>query len=170
LLTSPCRSTNLQDTYIETIDAFAKYDNVLAYNVGNEIVIAANGTADGLPWRLTEYLSSKSKGSSALVGYAAVDAPKEWRNPFADYLSCDISGQNSGDVSTTVHFFGPLADTLLQTSLDIYGLNNYEWCGDSTFQKAWAGTNQDYADSKLAIAYVLSHWMIAPDTKHLARV
>lgn len=42
---SPTWSTNLLDLYIDTIDVFSKYDNVLAYNVGNEIVIAANGTA-----------------------------------------------------------------------------------------------------------------------------
>ena len=36
--------TNLQDLYIETIEAFSKYDNVLAYNVGNEVVTAANET------------------------------------------------------------------------------------------------------------------------------
>ena len=50
---------------------------------------------------------SKSKGSSALVGYAAVDAPSEWLDPFANYLTCDPSGGNSGD-----------------TSIDIFGLNN----------------------------------------------
>lgn len=37
-------TTNLLDLYIETIDAFSKYDNVLAYNVGNEVVITSNGT------------------------------------------------------------------------------------------------------------------------------
>ncbi len=42
---SPAWSTNLLDLYLETINAFSKYDNVLAYNVGNEVVIAANGTA-----------------------------------------------------------------------------------------------------------------------------
>ena len=41
---SPSWSTNLLDLYIGTIDAFAKYDNVLAYNVGNEVVVSANGT------------------------------------------------------------------------------------------------------------------------------
>lgn len=41
---SPAWSTNLLDLYINTIDVFSKYDNVLAYNVGNEVVIAPEGT------------------------------------------------------------------------------------------------------------------------------
>lgn len=32
------------DQYIGTIDAFSKYDNVLAYNVGNEVITAPAGT------------------------------------------------------------------------------------------------------------------------------
>jgi hypothetical protein len=36
---SPSWSTNLLNQYIATIDAFSKYDNVLAYNVGNEVVL-----------------------------------------------------------------------------------------------------------------------------------
>ena len=46
--TSPSWSTNLLDQYIATIDAFSKYDNVLAYNVGNEVVLG-NGT-DSTPY------------------------------------------------------------------------------------------------------------------------
>jgi len=42
--TSPSWSTNLLNLYIATIDAFSSYENVLAYNVGNEVVIAPNGT------------------------------------------------------------------------------------------------------------------------------
>jgi hypothetical protein len=41
---SPSWTSNLLDNYIKTIDAFSKYDNVLAYNVGNEVVVN-NGTA-----------------------------------------------------------------------------------------------------------------------------
>jgi hypothetical protein len=50
---------------------------------------------------------SKSKSLSGLVGYAAVDADSTWLDPFANYLTCDPSGNNSGD-----------------TSIDIFGLNN----------------------------------------------
>ena len=46
---SPAWTTNLQDLYINTINTFSKYDNVLAYNVGNEVVTAANET-DALPF------------------------------------------------------------------------------------------------------------------------
>jgi hypothetical protein len=41
---APSWSTNLLDLYINSIDAFANYDNVLAYNIGNEVVISPNGT------------------------------------------------------------------------------------------------------------------------------
>lgn len=41
---SPSWATNLLDEYLKTIDVFSKYDNVLAFNVGNEVVVQ-NGTA-----------------------------------------------------------------------------------------------------------------------------
>ena len=41
---APSWSTNLLDLYVTTIDSFSKYQNVLGYHVGNEVVIAANGT------------------------------------------------------------------------------------------------------------------------------
>lgn len=50
---------------------------------------------------------STSKSSSALVGYAAIDADDSWLVPFANYMSCDPSGSNNGD-----------------TALDLFGLNN----------------------------------------------
>jgi hypothetical protein len=41
---NPTWSSNLLNQYITTIDAFSKYDNVLAYNVGNEVITALNAT------------------------------------------------------------------------------------------------------------------------------
>jgi len=42
--TDPAWTSNLLNSYIETIDAFSKYDNVLVYNVGNEVVTSPNQT------------------------------------------------------------------------------------------------------------------------------
>jgi len=41
---APSWTTNLPDLYIKTIGVFSGYQNVLGYHVGNEVVIAANGT------------------------------------------------------------------------------------------------------------------------------
>lgn len=128
---APSWSTNLLNLYIASIDAFSKYDNVLAYNVGNEVVISPNGTAAAAYIKaaardIKSYLTSKS--SSALVGYAAIDGDTTWRDPLASYLSCDPSGGNSGT-----------------TAIDLYGLNNYEWCGDAT-ATAYANTNAAFAN------------------------
>lgn len=41
---SPQWGTNLLDLYITTIEVFSKYDNVLGYNVGNEVANSINTT------------------------------------------------------------------------------------------------------------------------------
>ncbi|KAJ7759742.1 Glucanosyltransferase-domain-containing protein [Mycena maculata] len=95
-------STNLLDQYIKTIDIFSKYDNVLAFDVGKGVLKAA--TRD-----IRAYLTSIK--SSALVGYADIDGASAFRDAVSDHLSCDPSGANSNS-----------------TSINIFGLNNYEWC------------------------------------------
>lgn len=40
----PAWTSNLLDLYIETIEVFSKYNNMLAYNIGNEVVTAPNET------------------------------------------------------------------------------------------------------------------------------
>jgi len=128
---SPAWTTNLLDLYIGTIDAFSKYNNVLAFNVGNEVVTMTNNTV-AAPFikaaarDVKAYL--KSKGSSALVGYASTDGSADWRDPLASYLACD-------------------ADT---DSLDIYGLNNYRWCGTSTFESSYASVEASFANLPIA--------------------
>ncbi|KAF9519802.1 carbohydrate-binding module family 43 protein [Hydnum rufescens UP504] len=124
---SPAWTINILDLYIKTIDTFAKYDNVLAYNVGNEVAISAEGTVAG-PFvkaaarDIKAYLSAHKL--TTLVGYAAVDAPDTWRLPFAEYLSCDSEGD----------------------SIDLYGLNNYEWCGSDSFASAYQNTENAFAN------------------------
>ncbi|KAF8599311.1 hypothetical protein BDV93DRAFT_497980 [Ceratobasidium sp. AG-I] len=107
---SPSWTTSLQSLYTNTIDAFAKYDNVLSYNVANEVINLPNNT-NTAPFikaaarDIKAYL--KSKGSSALVGYSTVDS-QAIRDNVVQYLTCDKE----------------------ETSVDIIGLNTYRWCGD----------------------------------------
>ncbi|GBE78403.1 1,3-beta-glucanosyltransferase gel4 [Sparassis crispa] len=132
---TPSWTTNLLDQYINTINVFSKYDNVLAYNVGNEVVIAANETSTAAFVKAAArdtraYLASVS--SSALVGYAAIDGVSDWVAPLANYLSCDPSNTNSD-----------------ATAIDIFGLNNYEWCGDAT-ASVYDNTNGEFAGYNVA--------------------
>jgi len=123
---SPAWTTNLLDLYINTIDVFMQYPNILGFNVGNEVVNSAESTSTA-PFikaaarDIKAYL--KSKNSTALVGYSSVDGDDTWKIPLASFLACDSESD----------------------SLDLYGLNNYEWCGDSNFQNAYAGLTGNYA-------------------------
>ncbi|KAI0757284.1 Glucanosyltransferase-domain-containing protein [Daedaleopsis nitida] len=127
---SPTWTTNLLDLYLGTINAFNKYDNVLAYNVGNEVIIDPEGTV-AAPFikaaarDVRAYLDSIS--SSALVGYAAIDGDDNWVLPLAQYLACDPTDSNSGS-----------------SSIDLFGLNNYEFCGDAS-PSAYSNKNGDFA-------------------------
>ncbi|KAF7352227.1 1,3-beta-glucanosyltransferase [Mycena venus] len=111
---APSWNTDLLNQYIRTIDAFSKYDNVLAFNVGNEIILP--NVTQAAPFikaaarDIKAHLTSIS--SSVLVGYTSEDGVASFRDSIADYLSCDPSGRNNGSAS-----------------IDIFGLSNYEWCG-----------------------------------------
>jgi len=123
------------DLYIETIDAFSGYNNVLGYNVGNEVVVASNDTSPATFVKaaardIKAYL--KSKSSSALVAYAAINGDATWLDPLANYLSCDPSNGNSGD-----------------TAIDLFGLNDYEWCGNAA-NTTYDNTNAQFAGYNVA--------------------
>lgn len=126
---TPTWSTNLLDEYIKTIDAFSKYNNLLAVNIGNEVITSPQTTStapfvkaaarDTKAYLSVHCLSSEaviltlqlflrtSKKLNIFVGYAAIDGDDTWIVPLADFLSCDPSGTNSGS-----------------TAIDFYGLNN----------------------------------------------
>lgn len=48
---SPSWTTNLLDEYIRTINAFNKYPNILAYNIGNEVISTPLNTHAAREWR-----------------------------------------------------------------------------------------------------------------------
>lgn len=137
---APSWSSNLLDQYLRTIDVFSQYDNVLAYNIGNEVVL-------GDSTQIAPYVKAaardtkaylKSKNYNQLVGYAAINGASTFRNTLADYLSCGSE----------------------ETSIDLYGLNDYSWCGASSFESSWAGTHSQFADYNV-VAYLSEYGCIS---------
>ncbi len=80
---SPSWSTSLFSSYLTTINAFLPYNNILAFNVGNEVVNLPSNT-NAAPFvkaaarDVKAYL--KEVGSGVLVGYASVDGDEDFRS------------------------------------------------------------------------------------------
>ena len=111
------------------MDAFHSYDNTLGFFIGNEVIALANQSL-AAPYvkaatrDLKAYRSSKGYRNIP-VGYSAADIA-ELRPMLQDYLAC---GTNASE------------------SIDMFGLNAYEWCGDSNFQTSGYATLNTYAEN-----------------------
>lgn len=103
----------LYQRYTDVIDAFANYTNVIGFFAGNEVTnnhsyTEASAFVKAAVRDSKAYI--KEKGYNKGVGYATADAA-DIRTQVADYFNC-----NSAD-----------------ESVDFYGDNVYEWCGDATY-------------------------------------
>lgn len=98
--------------FSKVLDSFHSYDNTLGFFIGNE-VIALNNQSLAAPYIKAATRDMKayrnSKGYRSIpIGYSAADI-SELRPMLQNYLAC---GTNSSE------------------SIDFFGLNAYEWCGD----------------------------------------
>lgn len=97
------------------MDAFQSYDNTIGFFIGNEVEnVAADSVASPYIKRATSDMKAyrQSKGYRNIpIGYAATDSTS-LRPMLENYLVC---GGNSSD------------------SIEFFGLNAYEWCGDKTY-------------------------------------
>lgn len=125
---APSWDVSLYTRYTEAVDALANYSNVLGFFAGNEVINAVNNT-NSAPFvkaaiRDTKaYIKSKNYRNIP-VGYAATDDAGP-RVPEAHYFAC-------GDEDERADFFG---------------VNIYEWCGDSTFEESgYAARTKDYSN------------------------
>lgn len=128
----PVWDTALQTVYLETIDAFSKYDNVLAYSVANELVTQSNLTAAATFLKAAvrdtkAYLKSTNQ-EKILITTSLIDGatgPNALRQRLANYIVC-------GDEAT---------------SIDLYGHNTYSWVEPSSLQESgWGDFVNDFAD------------------------
>ncbi|KAN0063211.1 1,3-beta-glucanosyltransferase [Thecaphora frezii] len=138
----PSWDVGLLSQYTDTIDAFAKYDNLLAVGLANEVVTQDSNT-NAAPFikaaarDIKAYLKAQ-KHDRILTSYASTDGAAgldNWRDQLAHYLTC-----GSDDVS-----------------IDLYGLNSYAWCGNSSYNgSGYATLVQEFAN--LPVAAYLSEF------------
>ena len=107
----------LYDRYTSVIDMMQKYNNVLGFFAGNEVITNSTNT-DTAPFvkaairDMKKYISDKGYRDIP-VGYSAND-DSNTRVQSADYFAC-----GDDDIKA-----------------DFYGINMYEWCGNSNFKES----------------------------------
>lgn len=106
------------DVYLQnvfaTIDAFAKYDNTLAFFSGNEVINddASTGAAPyvkAVTRDMRQYIGSRGYRKIP-VGYSAADVNSN-RLEMAQYMNCGTEDERS----------------------DFFAFNDYSWCDPSSF-------------------------------------
>lgn len=110
-----------------TIDSFAKFDNVLGFFAGNEVVNSENTTRTATYVKavvrdMKKYMKAR-KYRAIPVGYSAADVSSN-RQLIAQYMNC-----------------GDDADA----RIDMLGINDYSWCGPANFKTSgWSEKMQMY--------------------------
>ncbi|SCW03448.1 LAFE_0G10660g1_1 [Lachancea fermentati] len=117
-----------------TVDAFASYDNVLGFFAGNEVINSVNTTntatyVKAVVRDMKKYI--KARGYRQIpVGYSAADVSSN-RQLAAEYFNC-----GSDD----------------DARIDMFGVNDYSWCGQSSFQTSGYATKMKlYANYSIPI-------------------
>ncbi|EGG13017.1 glycoside hydrolase family 72 /Carbohydrate-binding module family 43 [Melampsora larici-populina 98AG31] len=122
---SPSWDVSLMEKYFRQIDNLKSFPNLLAFNIGNEIVTKEENM-NAAPFIKASVRETKAYlkrvNSSALVSYASTDGGA-YTIDLAYYLTCGEP----------------------EISLDLYGINVYRWCGDSNFQSSgYAAFNDNF--------------------------
>lgn len=114
---NPSYNTEYLQSIFATVDAFANYDNTLAFFSGNEVVNDAPSSAaapyvKAVTRDIRQYIRNR-KYRTIPVGYSAADV-SENRQEMAEFMNCGTDDERS----------------------DFFAFNDYSWCDPSSFQKS----------------------------------
>lgn len=132
--------TTYHEKYLEhifkVVEQFSHYNNTLAFFAGNEVVnddqsaMVSPNYIKAVVRDLKYYLANQSPRKIP-VGYSAADDLK-YRTSLAQYLEC-------GDE---------------MSSVDFYGVNSYQWCGEQSFvSSGYDRLVDDYRDYSLPLIF-----------------
>lgn len=122
----------------QVVEAFWSYPNLLGFFAGNEILNEDSSTDAPAYIRaivrdLKEYLSLHSPRDIG-VGYSAADVATMLTDTWA-YLGCTLENST-------------------YSRMDFFGLNDYEWCGDSSFTKSGYNTlTAEFANTDIPVFF-----------------
>ncbi|KAL3233379.1 hypothetical protein RNJ44_03419 [Nakaseomyces bracarensis] len=132
---SPSWDLEIFDRYKSVVDMFANYSNVLGFFAGNEVTNNASNT-DASAFvkaaiRDTKSYIKEKNYREIPVGYSSND-DADTRVAIADYFAC-------GDDSERA---------------DFYGINMYEWCGNSTFKESgYEARTEEFANLSIPLFF-----------------
>lgn len=119
----------LYERYTSVVDALQKYDNVIGFFAGNEVVNTVNQTGSAAFVKAAvrdtkNYIHNQGYRTSLGVGYATSDVPT--RDALAHYFACELDGTGNS------------------TSIDYWGYNVYSWCGESSYASSSYDTRVEF--------------------------
>lgn len=182
---SPTWSTNLLDAYITTIDKFLAYENVLAFNVGNEVINLPSNTDAARKFRLptSSSPSNASPRPSIRQGrrkrrQSLSPLPEQrrtrrlqfrrWRTGFPGPVGALLDVRERHGLPRHLRSQCVWSSSCGECVADRESVDNYEWCGASTYQASgWETIVNDFEN--LNVAAYMSEYGFVPPTPETCR-